>query len=519
MRIEGNKIIIDEQDFLGGFPPQPQDNSSVKIGNGFGFAANFNPYRYLGYALPGHLGIAPTNADQFSGVIKAGDFDGNNTNYLIDTNGLLQAHTVSSHTIIKTGGTFPYTINHAHASEIPDDCIIYKHNVASVLTSSFFYSFNDATDFDIGCYVGLTGTPDDDFMSQTGAGAVTTPLTGSYLTGGKSYPHPMIVGEDGLLYIGSGRYLHAYDGEATATGTFNAAFLTFPPNFVITSFTKHNGLLIIGGSYTGALSTNYQKASIFTWNYLDADPTQEYELNEKLVGTVFVWNGRLTVVTSGDPGLFGRIRVKQYIGNSFTTVAEINATIPSYRSFCFKSKQLWLNCGGKIYSVGTPFSDSYELNQLTTLTNSTGSGCLMPNLVANGFFGGGTTCFDSLENTSNYHSAGEMESKAIMPLFTPGKKGKVKYIDLYFQNTASGGRPLEITLRVDADSTTKTIFSTATIALPLIKHIVRDTSDAPFPMFAEIKVNLQWQNSGASTSIPPMLSKIVIEYEEVLNPQ
>ena len=54
----------------------------------------------------------------------------------------------------------------------------------------------------------------------------------------KTSPHPMMVGDDDILYIGSGNYVHAYDGATGANGTFIQRFSLSPAGFVVKSFAK-----------------------------------------------------------------------------------------------------------------------------------------------------------------------------------------------------------------------------------------------------------------------------------------
>ena len=44
---------------------------------------------------------------------------------------------------------------------------------------------------------------------------------------GQGVQHPLAVGHDDVLYIGDRRYLHAYDGQTGADGTFSIAALRY----------------------------------------------------------------------------------------------------------------------------------------------------------------------------------------------------------------------------------------------------------------------------------------------------
>jgi len=70
-----------------------------------------------------------------------------------------------------------------------------------------------------------------------------TPLT----TASALKPHPMIVGDDDLLYIGDGNKLHAFDGSyaSDVDGKFYDSVLTLPGTSYIKSFEKYNSFLLI----------------------------------------------------------------------------------------------------------------------------------------------------------------------------------------------------------------------------------------------------------------------------------
>ena len=93
--------------------------------------------------------------------------------------------------------------------------------------------------------------------------AAASPLAGTDLTDGQGKEHPMCVGDDDLLYIGSGRYLHGYDGQVGTEGTFYAKVLTLPVNYVITSMVNYNGFLVIFAHNGAATSTGYSVAKAF----------------------------------------------------------------------------------------------------------------------------------------------------------------------------------------------------------------------------------------------------------------
>jgi hypothetical protein len=100
---------------------------------------------------------------------------------------------------------------------------------------------------------------DDDMMSTT----AESPLAGTDLTDGQNVEHPMVVGDDDVLYIGSGRYLHGYDGQVGNDGTFYSKVLTLPLGYIITSMQKYGTYLVIFAHNNDTTSVGYSTAKAF----------------------------------------------------------------------------------------------------------------------------------------------------------------------------------------------------------------------------------------------------------------
>ena len=97
-------------------------------------------------------------------------------------------------------------------------------------------------------------------MMSTMAGS---PLAGTDLTDGQNVEHPMIVGDDDVLYVGSGRYLHGYDGQIGNEGTFYSKVLTLPLGYTITSMQKYNNYLAIFAHNNDTTASGYSDSKAF----------------------------------------------------------------------------------------------------------------------------------------------------------------------------------------------------------------------------------------------------------------
>lgn len=87
-----------------------------------------------------------------------------------------------------------------------------------------------------------------------------SPASGSY-----QYPHPMVVGDDDLLYIGDGPRLHAFDGSYASDddGKFYNSVLTIPGTYYIKAFQKYKDFLLIFADENMAGTTYAANAKVF----------------------------------------------------------------------------------------------------------------------------------------------------------------------------------------------------------------------------------------------------------------
>jgi len=90
-----------------------------------------------------------------------------------------------------------------------------------------------------------------------------TPLSAA--AGAYNNPHPMIVGDDDLLYIGDGSRLHAFDGQYASDddGKFYDSVLTIPGTYYIKSFAKYKDFLLIFADENRAGTSYASNAKVF----------------------------------------------------------------------------------------------------------------------------------------------------------------------------------------------------------------------------------------------------------------
>lgn len=525
-KILPDRIIWDEDDWLGGLVPQFGNNLPLTIGNGAAFMRNINPFRQLGAIVPGFLPVAVTKAASITSLLKSGDVDYSGTTpyaYLIG--GALVHKLDLSNDTIADAAPWPKTIAHgAHASIDGHDLKVFNviNAVTSVSSVMALYSFSDATDGDVGAYDISSGALNvfyDDFLSTqpTGAFALTT------------NPHPMIIGDDGALYIGDGRNLVKLTSDGGGNGTLETV-LTLPIGTVIRSFTKSDDSLVIFASRSNVLSSSYYRgtATAYFWNYTSRNYNLAYDLSDNYVSAGFNWNGIIGCFTMGRTGAGGSstTKLKLFNGSRFEKMIEYSGNPPIHGGVEIHDNMVvWsfvFSGVGYIGTYGTPWDKKGSFNFWgegsgvsagmclnlggTKLYVSTGTGAATGGLETfSGNYGGVSTSsfFQGIMSRLNFPS---------------GMKGKIKSVKVHFQYAISGGRTLELRFHFNGVTTYSTVFTGKGTITDLTLEYIKDSSNIEFPHFHSIRPSLIWDTGGGATQAPAV-GKVEVFYETVKNIQ
>lgn len=527
-RTDGGSVIYDSADWKAGLVPQGlfgqnQDLKSVGI-NGFSQLTTIDPFTVYGILSPGTGPSAnATNNSSLAGLISAFELTDNSNGLGVDVGGKIQSIAITSPTpVISTSAPFPHTIT--GTTPIGQDGILYRHNYSSASVVSFFFSYYNNSQWNIGICTNTFAVFEDDFMSVRPA----TPLVvgDSQDTLQKTYPHIMEIGADGLLYIGSGRYLHAYDGNVGATyGTFYSKVLTLPQGTVITGLKKYQDVFLITANFYSTSTTGSSGndgtgvALLYVWDYTSLDIISVTPLEDFYVSGVFLWKGNPVVMTTGGTSRNGRNKIKVVTGNSVTTVASFNGVIPIHRGAVVVNDIIYLNAGGKVITVGDRYEESKAVNHISSFRVTGASGVLfyntsITNINLTGSASDGSTSYqfnhlNSLKGDANCSTPG------YSPIFPPGKIGRVKFIEIeYYQimTYAASNGDVSLSLATDSGQTNTLIVSAVdTVDRPLIKRYTRGTAGEILPKFATFSLSLSWNTSAGTDS--PTISRIVVDYE------
>lgn len=537
----GGIIIFDETDLCGGIVPQGSFiGQSIKQTNYTGMAASTatDPFRNIGILQAGMSPINFTGATTLlTGPIIAAVFDtANNSSLLygIDTGGgdgsgiSAKFHQINfGIDTITNAGAFPHTIT--GTDTIGQDMIIYNHNSGGATTQvySAFYSYYNDANWDIGALVNMTGTPNDDFMSTVPANPLDITSGDGNSVYQRTFPHSMCVGSDGILYIGSERYIHAYDGATGSDGTFQSKVLTLPAGIQIQGMIKYSDSLYIAVNYapssisSGTLPVGGTSA-IYIWNYLDELVTQIIPVNEPYVSSIFIWRGNPCVTAYGPIEKNGYIKVKAITGNQVQTVVDLPSAVnPVFRGIDSRQNTLYLNIGGKIVTIGNRFTGTgFDINYLGYATFQNVSGWIYNNQVSSAI----PSILISSAETINYAfsklSGGWTQSFARTQMYEPDfpslKYGKIKYITVYFFDEviqAGSNTAFSLNLITESIAATPIINASQSLTSPLIKKYLYYASGSNLPSFINLGFLFVWNGGGSTTTGSHKISKVIVDYD------
>lgn len=525
---QGAILTLDSEDWIAGLSVNGQFTNpaftSPALSKGAEKLIAINPFTAYGVLQPGRAATNVVNNSVLGGVVVAGVIQGPQYAYLADASGKIHKYDYanSSTNGLINAGVFPNTI--AGTTPVAQDIVVYKHNISSVPTFSAFYSYYNSTDWNVGAITNFTAF-DDDYMSTIPATPLTT--ADSQDTSQRTAPHCLEVGSDDVLYIGSGRYLHAFDGSVGADGTFYARVLTLPAGFTVVALKKYQNVMLIAGNYNTDTTNNIGgEALLYVWNYIDLDITQAVPLEDSSVVSLFLWKGIPHVICIGEKEGRGTTKLKALSGNNISLISTFNLPPPPInRGVDASSDVLFINCGGYIVQIGDPYTgDKRPTHHITTTNSATVSGWIKnigTDQTGNTNYGlvgssasvvsGGTNSLCTL-NTNWQTTCLYRHPYQEIPC-PPGKKAKLKNIIIENFRTFTLA-DLTLTVNYDYGNSTSTIFTnTATLAAPLTKQFKLDYLNNPLKNCTNISFDINWGNIATASSNPPAISRMHFIFE------
>lgn len=540
MEITKNRIIWDKDDWLAGLHPNYTsaggDSPTPQGGSKLTYALSMNPYRSFSYAFPG---FNPTDVSNVSVVsngairrIVMGAESGTYYGYGVDSS--TKFFQVDSSTgALTNAGIWPVTITSASGTVELNDVVMYSARLASVRAPRIFFSFNNAGAaagnplWNVGMYDLAGSAPTMAFMSTSPANPLDSTNTSTTSSASSKMPHPMIVGDDDVLYIGDGNYVHAYDGADTADpeGKFFAQVLTLPANFRVTSFGRLKQRLVIYGykelstsQTAGGASFYATEAKAYFWDYLALDPYDSVNLNDNYVSGGFEYRSTVGCFTQGRKPVMGSnqfAKIMLFNGTDFDCVDMIDDNIPLHGGVQVAGDTIMFNAGGKVYQWGSPYPGFPNGLNKVAAGLGTSSGAIITLNTALQVISTGATTTGGLQKITNQYSTGAFAGALASPLWPEGMTGRIKSVTVTFCKTSSGGRDFSLSFVGNDLSTTAVIANVSTIdSSNQRKKYAFDTSGSPLPKFSSIKPVITWGSANGATDAPG-LEKIELEYETI----
>jgi hypothetical protein len=532
MQILKNKIVFDESDWLAGLHPAFSASGSdtpVPTGNSrfLTQATSFNPYRAFGYASPGFNPTDVTNVTVVTNSamrnIVLGAESTSYYGYGINSNTkLFQMDATTG--ALTSSGTWPHTITPAATSAAGQDVCLYSAKIGGTRATRLFYSYNNtdtAVKADIGAYSLDGATFDDDFMSTApdfSGGALGTALS-------SLQPHPMIVGDDDLLYFGNGNQLYGYDGNGADNDGNIYLSLTLPANFRITSFAKFQQKLVIFG-YSELASAQSANPSLFYathstayfWDYLSQDPYDSKELNDNFCSSAFSYKGTVGCFTGGRKPVPGSNQVSSlrlFDGNIFAPVAQFEKNPPFHGAVDIVGDTIMWNSQGTIYQWGSPYAGFPDGLNKSSAGSGTDSGAIRTLSTTMQVISTGTSTSGGLQKITTSFSTGSVATALASPVWSEEKEGKVKSVKVEYAATASGGRSIDVILWGNNLAATTILSTVSTVTSSnIVTKVIDDSSGNELPKFEDLGLILQWQ-SGSGAGDAPRVKRVTVEFEEV----
>ena len=454
---QGIGVRWDSSDWMKGLLPDYNSSAGTgtRIGDGFLLETAINPYRNPYYLRPGYLGADATNVSVVDAVLKNWVVNGSSAYASSGGAKLFQITIATATPSVSNAGAWPHTItpHGGHTTVVGEDVAIYYLNGTKYL----FYSWNDNTDGDVGRY-DLSATFDDDYTSTVPTGMAVLD---------KDFPHPMIVGDDNVLYIADGNNLASLDGNGSANGVYNSSALDLPNDYVITSFAKTSDYLVIYAykvsDSSGSQTYQTGEATAFFWDYLSPTFTYAFPLEGGYVNGGFNLGsvpGCFTQGQTGDIVSGHQSKLLLFTGSEFETKLTFTGNIPGRGGVDTSGQSILWNSAGTIFQYGSPFIGlPGGLNRTLTGGGTTNEGLLkamtINSTTSELIASSGTTTSGGLQYFSGnfvFSAAATTGFKQLPP--SERNRWKVDYVRINYFNVTSTGRAFSLSLVTDNNNAT-----------------------------------------------------------------
>jgi hypothetical protein len=506
---EQNKtIVFDADDWLSG-EDNIRNTGSRDFGVGMNDSDSIDPYRKYGYLSPSRAADTASNSGELAGSIANITMLGNN-GYAIETTigNLAQIHKIddletSPPEIINTS---PYP--HVLPSGVYRAWDITTYAIGT--TEYVFYSWSSGTDWNVGRINVSSDTFDDDFMSTVPA----TPLAAPYVSGGASnVDHPMYVASNNRLYIGDRNFVHSFDGQTGANGTFEANVLDLPQGYQIVDFLEWNNYLVVFANNTSK-TIGSQEPTAFFWDTVSESFTFTKSCGGYQVHAAKIYQNSFIISVSGGQPIDrkGNERLRIFNGSEFIDFAYFGTT---WRyGLQVYGTTIYLNTREDIRAL-KEYGDTVSSISIASMSVSSSPFVKIINqfqdVVYSVSLGGDD--YSLLSLSSSFAPSATCRTKSIRPYFSDNMRGQIRKIKIYFANETVANT-LNLTLACADSNGNATDFYSAKQVTKRIMEVQSNTSGGSLPIFDLQFIIATWAEDGSYTAAPE-IEKIVMYYENI----
>lgn len=501
--VTSNTIRFDSKDWLAGLHPQESTGINHQLFNGFTSQRSIDPYKNLGYLQPGNNLEDVTNVSVVDSLIIAGveDLDHNNKTYLLSASKLHELETFN--TVLTNTGSYPHTITGANFGQ---DLEFYHEGTANHI----YYSYNKASGGDIGRLTAPT-TFDDDYW--------TAVLGGQALN--EKFPHPMIIGDDGFLYIADGDKMHALDGSSSPGTAIDEVFSLPDSGFVIKGFAKLQPRTLVIFAEKNVDSNFKGQVFAYFWDYLNSAPFQIINLGDDSVNAPFEYRGTIGCFTRSFSPYITESKLKIWDGLNFNKQLNFEGNLPHNNGVEVIDKAIYWLSGRRLYSFGSPFSSIPLSFNSINRTKGTSNGLLRTSasLLGARYMSSGITTSGGLQVEKGGNNIAQFNTVIAKPILKPGKIARPIRVTIKYYRIIGGSNTREFSLILlsNGGSIGDVIDNSVGLGVKKVDETTVEFFEEafngdPFGKFDTISINGIWQ-SGNGDGEAPAIDYIEIEYE------
>lgn len=377
-------------------------------------------------------------------------------------------------TAVTNAGSYPHTINKAVVTGEDGKSLAYYNDYVY-----YFYNHSGSAG-DIGRLTASTDTFDDDWGS-------TTPATGAGTL--EDAPHPSIVGGDGIIYFGNGRYVGYYD---PVNDVMSRQELDLPADVVVVDLVWERNFIYIATNSPNLSTGNTNEGRIYTWDTVSSSFQEPIIEVPGRLGSLFTKNGRIFVFYQ-ELSSTGGLKIGYIVGDTVQEIGGFSGTLPTFGQVVHFKNMIAFVSEAEIYLWGAE-----DRNVPVALSSYGEVGDTSIGSLANPF----GDLLTGSKTGSNYNLAKQsgLSTNAVWKTISfDVASSKVNKIIVWYEPTASGAA-VDITMKSERGNNTYPSSGAMTITHTTDGSQVRKTF-TPNVDCDDFRLELDWSNGSTTNAL------------------